>query len=190
MKVERVHKGLNWCSQNLGIAKKQKKMDRHKRRTKKLPSRHDGPCSWDKATLQVHKCAQASLSPDPVNIVNLLFVNIWKYCKFVICNLIFYCYTFAILLSCPFSKEEMSDGRYLRDFCCHSSFNQVCTDAEKNWRSSRWNEKLCFALLALLCFVLPKKPNTSSSCLLRVFHFFFHGLQGIGLWHPIVAFKV
>ena len=112
LKVERAHKGRNRCFQNLGIAKKQKKMDRHKQRTKKLPSRHDGPCSWDKATLQVHKCAQASLSPDPVNIVNLLFVNIWKYCKFVICNLIFSCYTFTILLSCPFSKEEMSDGRH------------------------------------------------------------------------------
>lgn len=43
---------------------------------------------------------------------------------------------------------------------------------------------------ALLCFALPKKPNTSSSCLLRVFHFFFQGLQGIGLWHPIVAFTL
>ena len=46
------------------------------------------------------------------------------------------------------------------------------------------------ALLCFACFALLKKLNTSSSCLLRVFHFFFQGLQGIGLWHPIVAFTL
>ena len=142
---------MNWRFQNLGIAKNKWKS-------------WYGPTKLndDEATFQTWWPMQLRQSHAPStqvwpSISNARSCQYCKHCHFCnIWNLIFSFRAFALKLSCPFQKKRCPMDVIFRDFCCHSSFNQVCTDAEKKLTQQPVKREtlLCFALLcfALLCW--------------------------------------
>ena len=132
---------MNWRFQNLGIAKNKWKS-------------WYGPTKLndDEATFQTWWPMQLRQSHAPStqvwpSISNARSCQYCKHCHFCnIWNLIFSFRAFALKLSCPFQKKRCPMDVIFAIFAAIHRSIKFALMQKKNWRSRRWNEKLCFAL--------------------------------------------